>query len=140
MEGRMLFLRVMLPVVLLLLAPPMRADEVVALKTLAAPAASRSVARSLGSPAGTPRPVPPRPPQRRQSFNDLVRNLVAAHEVQPLKSVLDVARKASAGDVVSIKLRRQKNRWIYHVRLLKPDGRRAELDIDGKSLKMLERR
>ncbi len=78
--------------------------------------------------------------ERRQSFNDLVRNLVAAHEVQPLKSVLETARKTSPGDVVGIKLRRQKAGWVYHVRLLKADGRRAELDIDGKTLKVLERK
>lgn len=78
--------------------------------------------------------------ERRQSFNDLVRNLVAAREVQPLRAVLDAARKASPGEVVGIKLRRQKTGWVYHVRVLKADGRRAEIDIDGKTLKLLERK
>lgn len=102
-----------------------------------------SAVTTSGSTTETPGPgksLPRRPHQQKLSFHDLVRNLVAAHEVQPLKSVLDAARRASAGEVVSIKLRRQKGRWVYHVRLLKADGRRAELEIDGKSLKIMERK
>nr|WP_316654103.1 PepSY domain-containing protein [uncultured Gellertiella sp.] len=76
----------------------------------------------------------------RQSFADLVRSLVAAGEVQPLHEVLEIARKASPGEIVSIKLRHQKNHWVYHVRILKKEGRRTELSIDGKSLKIVERR
>lgn len=104
----------------------------------ALPAAAQAAGAAPASPAAPP-PVH-RPVAHRQSFNDLVRSLVASHEVQPLKDVLDAARKASTGEAVSIKLRRQKARWIYHVRLLKPDGRRVELDIDAKSLKILERK
>ena len=140
----MFMFRVILPVMALALALPTRADEVAA--TVQTPKPATPVVTGTGAkpatvtPPPTAKPLPPRPSQRRQSFNDLVRGLVAAHEVQPLKSVLEVARKASAGEVVSIKLRRQKARWVYHVRLLKQDGRRAELEIDGKSLKMLERK
>lgn len=128
--------RVILGVSALLLALPAVAEETA---VTAAPPAAASASGEGKAPA-TARPVPPRPPVRRQSFNDLVRNLVAAHEVQPLRAVLEAARKASAGEVVSIKLRRQKTRWVYHVRILKQDGRRAELEIDGKSLKILERK
>lgn len=106
---------------------------------LAALTVSAEAADTRPSPPGAALPVH-RPIAHGQSFNDLVRSLVASREVQPLKDVLDAARKASTGEVVSIKLRKPKTRWIYHVRLLKPDGRRVDLDIDAKSLKILERK
>ena len=79
------------------------------------------------------------PPRSRQSFADMVRELVAKGEVRPLKDVLDVVHKTSPGDIVSVKLRHQKPRWVYHVRVVQ-NGRRTDLDIDGKSLKVLERK
>lgn len=83
---------------------------------------------------------PPQQPQRpRQSFADMVRDLVVKGEVRPLKEVLDVVHKANPGDIVSVKLRHQKPHWIYHVRVVQ-NGRRTDLDIDGKSLKVLERK
>lgn len=86
------------------------------------------------------RPAPKHPPatHNRQSFNDLVRQLVASGEVEPLREVLEAVRKSAAGDVVAIKLHHQKPHWVYHVRVLKADGRRVDLDIDGKTLKIIE--
>lgn len=80
----------------------------------------------------------PLTPRNRPSFNNLVRQLVASGEVAPLPAVLDAVRKVEAGEVVAIKLRHQKSHWVYHVRVLKADGRRLELHIDGKTLKIIE--
>lgn len=86
-----------------------------------------------------PKPVLQAPQRARPSFADMVRDLVAKGEVRPLKEVLDVVHKANPGDIVSVKLRHQKPHWIYHVRVVQ-NGRRTDLDIDGKSLKVLERK
>lgn len=87
------------------------------------------------------KPAIMRPSQKpKQSFNDLVRSLVAAGEVRPLREVLEVTRKTVPGEIVGIKLGHQKTRWVYRVRVLPKEGRRTDLSIDGKTLKILERK
>lgn len=102
-----------------------------------APAAQKPTAPA--KPSIVARPPLPSAPRPRQSFADMVRELVAKGEVRPLKDVLDVVHKTSPGEIVSVKLRHQRPRWVYHVRVMH-DGRRTDLDVDGMSLKVLERK
>ena len=43
------------------------------------------------------------------------------------------------GDVVSVELKRKKERWYYKLKILTPAGKRAEVKIDAKTLDIFDR-
>lgn len=59
-------------------------------------------------------------------------------EIRPLDAVLAAARAAVPGDVVAVDLKRDDGRWLYRLRILGADGRRRDVKIDARSLKVID--
>lgn len=72
------------------------------------------------------------------SDQDKARRALERGEIRPLGEVLDAARKALPGDVVKVELDEDDGRWIYEIKILAPSGERREVEIDAKSLQVLE--
>jgi uncharacterized membrane protein YkoI len=72
------------------------------------------------------------------SEQDRARQALERGEIRPLDQVLAAARKALPGDVVKIELDRDDGRWIYEIKVLTAGGERREVEIDAKSLHVLE--
>lgn len=73
-----------------------------------------------------------------ESDQDEARRALERGEIQPLDQVLDAARKALPGDVVKVELDEDDGRWIYEIKVLTSGGERREVEIDAKSLEVLE--
>ncbi|PZQ17706.1 MAG: peptidase [Ancylobacter novellus] len=72
------------------------------------------------------------------SDQDEARRALERGEIRPLDQVLDAARKALPGDVVKVELDEDDGRWIYEIKILTASGDRREVEIDAKSLQVLE--
>ncbi len=72
------------------------------------------------------------------SEQDEARQALERGEIRPLDQVLDAARKQLPGDVVKVELEHDDGRWIYEIKILTTAGKRREVEIDAKSLKVLE--
>jgi uncharacterized membrane protein YkoI len=69
---------------------------------------------------------------------DRARRALQAGEIRPLEEVLRAVRSILPGDVVGVELDRDDGRWIYEIKVLSPDGRRREVEIDARDLRILE--
>jgi len=72
------------------------------------------------------------------SDQDRARQALERGDIRPLDQVLDAARKALPGDVVKIELDHDDGRWIYEIKILTAAGERREVEIDARSLQVLE--
>ncbi|MDR6288144.1 putative membrane protein YkoI [Inquilinus ginsengisoli] len=59
-------------------------------------------------------------------------------EIRPLEDILPSVRQRFPGDVVRIELENEHDRWIYEIKLISPDGRLVELDVDAGSGDVIE--
>lgn len=54
-------------------------------------------------------------------------------EVIPLENVLAILRATTDGTVVSTKLEREDNKWLYEMKVIGRDGRLRKIRIDAKT-------
>lgn len=76
---------------------------------------------------------------RADSDQQRARTALERGEVRPLDQVLAAVRGVVPGDVVSVELKRKKERWYYKLKILTPAGKRAEVKIDAKTLDIFDR-
>jgi uncharacterized membrane protein YkoI len=69
---------------------------------------------------------------------DRARRALEKGEIRPLDAVLEAARAAVPGDVVSVDLRHDEGRWLYKLRILGADGKRRTVKVDAGTLKILD--
>ncbi|WP_020179700.1 PepSY domain-containing protein [Methylopila sp. M107] len=74
----------------------------------------------------------------RAAEQDEARAALQRGEIRPLEQVLDAARREVPGDVVKVELERDDGRWTYEIKILTPAGERREVELDAKSLQILE--
>lgn len=77
-------------------------------------------------------------PARAEDDQDRARTALERGEVRPLGEVLAAARAAVPGDVVDVRLRRKKDRWRYELKVLTPAGKRREVEVDARTLAILD--
>lgn len=77
-------------------------------------------------------------PAMADSDQDRARAALERGEIRPLDQVLAAARQAVPGDVVSVGLKRKKDRWYYKLKVLTPAGKRAEIRVDAATLAIIE--
>jgi hypothetical protein len=87
------------------------------------------VAALLGSP-GIAAPV--------RSHNSVL--VEDAGTLRPLRDIYAVVAREMPGRVLRIKRVRRAGRPAYAVRVLKPDGKRGDIVLDGTTLAVIERR
>jgi uncharacterized membrane protein YkoI len=62
-----------------------------------------------------------------------VRAAVAQGEVLPLPHILSLAQRRVQGEILKVELEEARHQLIYEVKVLTPDGRVRELQIDAKT-------
>lgn len=73
------------------------------------------------------------------SEQDRARAAVQAGEVLPLRTLLQRMQRDHPGEVLEVELEREDGRWVYEIRLLRPDGRLLELEFDAATAELLRR-
>ena len=61
-------------------------------------------------------------------------------QILPLQQVLDSLLRDHPGTVLEVELERDDGRWIYEVKLLRPDGQLDKFKLDGKTAAVLRRK
>lgn len=69
---------------------------------------------------------------------DRARQALERGEIRPLDDVLAVLRAAAPGEVIKLKFEREGGRWLYKFKVLTPQNRRREVEIDARSLQIIE--
>ncbi len=62
----------------------------------------------------------------------------SAGEIKPLSEVLAIARARIPGEVVKIELEREDGIWVYEIKILTPNGRRREVEINARTLAIIK--
>jgi uncharacterized membrane protein YkoI len=69
--------------------------------------------------------------------HDRARQAVQAGQVLPLRTVLARLEREQAGQVMEVELEHDDGRWVYEIKLLKPDGRLVKLKLDARTATVL---
>jgi hypothetical protein len=70
--------------------------------------------------------------------HERARAAVQAGEVLPLATVLEQLKRTHPGQVLELELEQDDGRWIYEVKLLRPDGLLLKLDVDARTAQVLK--
>lgn len=70
--------------------------------------------------------------------HDQARSALEAGEIRPIGEVLTMASAEVPGDVVEIELERERGRWIYELKIITPDGRLLEVEMDASDASLIE--
>ena len=61
------------------------------------------------------------------------RVLVQGQQVMELARALEIADTHVHGEVLKVELERDDDRFVYEIKVLRPDGRKSEFKIDGRT-------
>lgn len=64
--------------------------------------------------------------------HDALREAVRHGQILPFEEILGRVRSKLTGDIVGVKVE-HKDRWLYEIRTLNPDGRMFEVEVDARS-------
>ncbi len=71
---------------------------------------------------------------------DDIRSLVGSGKILPLEQILINLRKIAKGDVIEVELESKKQKLIYEIELLAPNGVVTEYIFDAKTGKLLKQK
>lgn len=97
-----------------LMRPPLRFTLLMLLAALAAPAAGDD---------------------RRD--HEQARAALAAGQILPLRTVLERIRQDYPGEALEVELEQESGRWVYKVKMLRPDGGVSKLRLDARDAALL---
>lgn len=58
--------------------------------------------------------------------------------IRPLEEIVAEARKHVQGDLIEVELERENERYIYELEFIQPSGQIVELQLDAKSMAIIE--
>ena len=64
---------------------------------------------------------------------DVVRDLVGKGELMPLEEILRRNDAALEGRILEIELERKSAGYVYEIKVLRPDGRKFEVKVNGQT-------
>jgi uncharacterized membrane protein YkoI len=79
---------------------------------------------------------------RRERDHERARAALERGEALPLADILARVRPELGGEVVGVSFERDRGnggRWIYEFKVIRPDGRLVELDVDARTARVLKR-
>lgn len=79
------------------------------------------------------------PPALADRDHDQARAAVQAGKVLPLKTLLERIERDHPGQVLEVELEQERERWLYEIKLLQPDGRLLKLELDAATAQVLRR-
>jgi uncharacterized membrane protein YkoI len=62
---------------------------------------------------------------------DEAREAVERGAIRPLEEILTKLRARFPGEIIKVKLERERGLWVYEFRLLDPQGRLREITVDA---------
>lgn len=77
-------------------------------------------------------------PKECKRSQDCALDAFKSGEIRPLSEILAVARAQVPGEVVKVKLEREKGVWIYEMKILTPAGKRREVEINAQTLAVIK--
>lgn len=69
--------------------------------------------------------------------HERARRALEAGEVMPLRAIIEVVERDHPGQIVELELERDHGRWLYEIKLLRPDGSLAKLEVDARDGRVL---
>jgi uncharacterized membrane protein YkoI len=72
--------------------------------------------------------------------HDRAREALRAGEIRPLAEILAAATRDFAGEVVEVELERERDLWVYELKLLTPQGSVLKLEYDARAATLLRAR
>lgn len=66
------------------------------------------------------------------------RRLVQEGRILPLAEILDRARRAVPGELIKVELELENGAYVYELKILRPDGRVQEVEIDAATANILK--
>lgn len=69
--------------------------------------------------------------------HDLARQALAAGQILPLRTVLERIRQDYPGEALEVELDERSGRWVYKVKMLRPDGGVSKLLLDARDASLL---
>lgn len=72
--------------------------------------------------------------------HEQARQALAAGEVLSLRQILDRVEKRHPGQVLEVELEREQGRWIYEIKLLRPEGAVSKLKLDARNGDLLQQK
>ena len=69
--------------------------------------------------------------------HELAREALAAGQILPLRTVLERIRKDYPGEALEVELEEKSGRWVYKVKMLRPDGGVSKLLLDARDASLL---
>ncbi|WP_303785815.1 PepSY domain-containing protein [Azovibrio restrictus] len=72
--------------------------------------------------------------------HEQARQALAAGEVLPLRQILDRVEKRHPGQILEVELEREQGRWIYEIKLLRPEGAVSKLKLDARNGDLLQQK
>ena len=77
-----------------------------------------------------------------RSDHERAREARLSGEIRPIAEILHQIGEQVPGEVIGIELEREKHAgqrvWIYELKILAPDGRRLEVEVDARDGRILE--
>lgn len=70
--------------------------------------------------------------------HDQARAALEAGEIRPITEILTKAGAEVPGDVVEIELEQERGRWVYELKIIAPDGRLLEVEMDASDASLIE--
>ncbi len=64
--------------------------------------------------------------------HDRARRALESGEILPLRAILDRVDRDYPGQIMEVELERDDARWLYEIKLLRPDGALVKLKIDAR--------
>lgn len=65
--------------------------------------------------------------------HELARRGLEEGAILPLDKVLAAVRSQLVGEIAGIELEHERDRWVYEIKLIKPNGAVVELYVDAKT-------
>ncbi|MCC2096165.1 MAG: PepSY domain-containing protein [Hyphomicrobiales bacterium] len=58
-------------------------------------------------------------------------------EIRPLAEILEKVRPQLSGEIIKIEIEREDGRWVYEFKILRTNGSRTDIYVDGKTGKII---
>jgi uncharacterized membrane protein YkoI len=70
--------------------------------------------------------------------HDAARQLVESGRIRPLDGIVGTVAERVPGKLIETKLEQEHGQYVYEVKILRPDGRVQEVEVDAASGKILK--
>ncbi|SET03365.1 PepSY domain-containing protein [Thorsellia anophelis] len=74
----------------------------------------------------------------KKSEQEMVRDAVRRGEILPLKQILELVNAEFDGDIIEIELDEDDDEWVYEIKVLTPQNRILEIEIDARKGRILD--